>query len=147
MSSKECDENTYPWPNLNGTTVEVWVWIGNSIAAFIMDVITYPCCDQLNHVDKRGIGEMCTRNEHVFYCKSYKQMFSIYTLTKFCYHSTCVCHNESRCCAVTRHNIDNEFRQDYWNFGLLIISNQFVLSDKHTKMATDEFMQALTLTN
>ena len=26
MTSKVCDENTYPFPNFNGATVEVWEW-------------------------------------------------------------------------------------------------------------------------
>ena len=39
------DEITYPFPNLIGYTVEVWEWINNFIAHFIMDVDTYPCWD------------------------------------------------------------------------------------------------------
>ena len=38
--SKVWDEITYPFPNFNGATVEVWGWIGNFIPPFIMDVIT-----------------------------------------------------------------------------------------------------------
>ena len=38
-------ENTYPFPNFNGSTVEVWEGISNLIPRFIMDVITYPYCD------------------------------------------------------------------------------------------------------
>ena len=37
------DEITYPFPNVNDATVEVWEWISNFILHFIMDVITYPC--------------------------------------------------------------------------------------------------------
>ena len=37
--SKVSDEITYPFPNLNGATVEVWEWISNSTPHFIMDVI------------------------------------------------------------------------------------------------------------
>ena len=37
------DEITYPFPNCNGSTVEVWEWIINFILHFIMDLITYPC--------------------------------------------------------------------------------------------------------
>ena len=33
---------TYPFPNFNGYTVEVWEWIRNLIPYFIIDVITYP---------------------------------------------------------------------------------------------------------
>ena len=36
---------TYPFPNFNGYTVEVWQWISNLVSLFVMDVITYPCWD------------------------------------------------------------------------------------------------------
>ena len=36
---------TYPFPNFNGCTVEVWEWICNFIPHFIIAVITYPCRD------------------------------------------------------------------------------------------------------
>ena len=45
MASKVWGEIIYPFPNFNGTTVEVWEWISNFIPHFIMDVITYPCWD------------------------------------------------------------------------------------------------------
>ena len=35
-------EITYPFPNFNGATVEVWEWIDNFAPYIIMDVITYP---------------------------------------------------------------------------------------------------------
>ena len=35
------DEITYPFPNFNGCTVEVWKWISNFIPHFIMDVTTF----------------------------------------------------------------------------------------------------------
>ena len=38
MSNKVCDEITYPFPNFNGTTVEVLEWISNFI----------PPCDVCN---------------------------------------------------------------------------------------------------
>ena len=43
MPSKMWDNVTYPFPNFNGCTVEVWEWISKFIAHFLMDVITYPC--------------------------------------------------------------------------------------------------------
>ena len=48
-------EITYPFPNFNGATIEVWEWISNFIPQF------YRACDylsmlvlKLNHVSKRG---------------------------------------------------------------------------------------------
>ena len=32
---KECNEITYPFPNFNGATVEVWKWISNFIPLFL----------------------------------------------------------------------------------------------------------------
>ena len=37
------DEIIYPFPNLNGSTVEVWEWINNFTPHFTEHVITYPC--------------------------------------------------------------------------------------------------------
>ena len=39
---KGWDEITYPFPNFNGTTVEVWEWITNFIPHFTEHVIIYP---------------------------------------------------------------------------------------------------------
>ena len=44
-NSKMYDEIMYPFPNFNGCTVEVWVWIRNSISHYIINMITYPCRD------------------------------------------------------------------------------------------------------
>ena len=41
MSNKVWDEITYPFPNFNCSTVEVWEWISNFIPHFIIDVIIY----------------------------------------------------------------------------------------------------------
>ena len=38
-------EITYPFPNFNGCTVEVWEWISNFIPHSVMDVISSPCWD------------------------------------------------------------------------------------------------------
>ena len=38
------DEITYPFPNFNGATVEVWEWISDFIPHFNGRVIMYPCC-------------------------------------------------------------------------------------------------------
>ena len=45
MLSKVWDEITYPFPNFNGFTVEVWEWVSNFILQFIMGVITCPYWD------------------------------------------------------------------------------------------------------
>ena len=45
MPSKVWDEITYPFPNFNGVTIEVWELISNSIPHIIMSVITYPSWD------------------------------------------------------------------------------------------------------
>ena len=45
MPSEVWDEITYPFPNFNGCTVEVWEWVSNFVPHFVMDLITYPCWD------------------------------------------------------------------------------------------------------
>ena len=45
MPSKVWDEITYPFPNFNVCTFEVWEWIGNFIPHFTMDVNTDLCWD------------------------------------------------------------------------------------------------------
>ena len=39
------DEITYPFPNFNGATVEVWEWISYFTPHVARYVITYPCWD------------------------------------------------------------------------------------------------------
>ena len=46
------DEITFPFPNFNGCTFEVWEWIQNFDPHFTGHVITYPC--KLIHISKRG---------------------------------------------------------------------------------------------
>ena len=43
--------NTYPFPNFNGATVEVWEWISN----FIPHFITYPCWDSSKTMLIKGV--------------------------------------------------------------------------------------------
>ena len=43
MPSKMWNEITYPFPNFNSMTVEVWEWVSNFNPQFMIDVITYPC--------------------------------------------------------------------------------------------------------
>ena len=51
MPGKVLHEITYPFPNFNGYTIEVYEWISNSILRFKMEVITYPL-SKLSHVSK-----------------------------------------------------------------------------------------------
>ena len=45
IPSKVWDEFTYPFPNFNGATVEVWEWISNFVPRVIIGVINYSCWD------------------------------------------------------------------------------------------------------
>ena len=48
------DEITSPFPNFNGTAVEVCEWISSFIPHFNVHVIAYPCSGlKLNHVSER----------------------------------------------------------------------------------------------
>ena len=52
------DEIIDPFPNFNGTTVEVWEWIRNFIPHFTGYVISYQCWDlKVTHVSKRDMDE------------------------------------------------------------------------------------------
>ena len=66
------DEITYPFPNFNGDTIEVWEWISNFNPHFIWHVITYPCWNvDLIHVSKRGCSHVSTNGlgiKTVFIC-------------------------------------------------------------------------------
>ena len=52
IPSKMLDVITYPFPNFNGSTAEVWEWISNFIPHFIMDAIIHPW--QSIHCSMRG---------------------------------------------------------------------------------------------
>ena len=45
---KVWDEITYPFPNANGGTVEVWEWMSNFMPHFTGHVIAYPECKNLS---------------------------------------------------------------------------------------------------
>ena len=55
MSNEVRDEITYPFPNFNDCTVEVWQWIRNFIPQSILGVITYPWWYKC----KRGPVKLC----------------------------------------------------------------------------------------
>ena len=59
MPHKVWDEITYPFPNVNGTTVEFWVWIRNFIPHFTSHLVTYPCWDQSYSVDTFTRTSVC----------------------------------------------------------------------------------------
>ena len=45
IPSKVLDEITYPFPNVNGWTIQIWEWVSNVVPHFIMDRIIYPYWD------------------------------------------------------------------------------------------------------
>ena len=45
MFCKMWDGITYPFPNFNSWTDEVWEWISNLLSHLVMDMITYQCQD------------------------------------------------------------------------------------------------------
>ena len=50
MPNKVWSEITYPFPNFNGCTIEVWEWICNFILYFILDIITNPCWETIHYL-------------------------------------------------------------------------------------------------
>ena len=57
MPSKVWGEITYPFPNLNGSTVEFWEWVGNFTPHCIMDVIIVAILGlKIIHVSKWAPG-------------------------------------------------------------------------------------------
>ena len=54
MPCKAGDEITYPFPNFNGCSVDVWEHISNFNPHFIMSVINYSCSDKGNSRWQKG---------------------------------------------------------------------------------------------
>ena len=48
IPSKLWVEIIHPFPNVNVCTVDVWEWISKFTPHLMIDVITYPCGDQIN---------------------------------------------------------------------------------------------------
>ena len=67
MPSKVWDEITYPFPNFNGCTAEVWERISNFSPHFIMRVITYPYWDQSYSMLVKGAIDEFTHITHVYF--------------------------------------------------------------------------------
>ena len=53
MHGKVWDEIIYPFPNMNGATVEGWEWMSNFIPHVIMDAM-FMLGLKLIHISKRG---------------------------------------------------------------------------------------------
>ena len=52
VPSKVCDEIIHPFSSFKGPAVEVWESISNfTNILYMMDIITYPCCDKQCHSD------------------------------------------------------------------------------------------------
>ena len=55
MSSKVSDEFPYPFPNINGATVEVWECIYNIFPHFKIGIITYSCWNVSYTMLEKGV--------------------------------------------------------------------------------------------
>ena len=67
---KVWEEITYPFPNFNGCTIEVWEWISYFILHFIMDVIT------IWRAYSNGIAEVECRLDSVLTAVTQKPTFN-----------------------------------------------------------------------
>ena len=54
LSVKQWSGITYPFPNFNCVTVEVWEWTGNFTSHFIMHVIIYSSLDWITSTLIKG---------------------------------------------------------------------------------------------
>ena len=63
MSSQVGDEITYPFPNFNGCTVEVWEWISNFTLHSKMDVIDYPSWIKIFKVMLAKRAQQCVTDD------------------------------------------------------------------------------------
>ena len=72
---KAWDEITYPFPNFNGCTIEVWEWISNFIPYFTGHMITYPwwewqvTLDFNNYAKKLSNHTLCETTHNGFCVK------------------------------------------------------------------------------
>ena len=90
------DEITYPFPNFNGGTVEVWEGISNFVPHLTRHVVTYPCWDKsLNMFIKKGPRKFVNPEASLWAgsVSSWPQcvMWSKYRLTHFRYGWWMVC--------------------------------------------------------
>ena len=61
MLSKAWDEITYPFPNFNGATVEVWEWISNFIPHLMMDELLIHSGFTLKYITKKAPGHSVSK--------------------------------------------------------------------------------------
>ena len=76
-----CDEITYPFPNINGTTMEVWEWISDVIPRIMMDAIIHPCWDSSSYMLVKSPRKQITSCTPVS-----SQNIGIYRYTAVQYH-------------------------------------------------------------
>ena len=87
--SKVWNKITYPFPNFNGATIEVWEWMNNFIPYFIRDAITYPCWgESQNHVSKIFPG----LNDKIDVLFAHKQLAKMFYIDAFVTHTTWIYH-------------------------------------------------------
>ena len=53
------DEITYPVPNFNGATIDIWEWIGNFIPHFAGHMFSYPCWDDTKSMLMKWSPAVC----------------------------------------------------------------------------------------
>ena len=75
------NEITHPFPNFNGTTVEVWDWISNIISHITGHVILCMLGFKLNHVSIRDQRSVASPK---WYVRTISQIFSPYRLQFIC---------------------------------------------------------------
>ena len=63
MPSKAWNEIIYPFPNFNGTAIEVWEWINDFIPHFIMDEITNPWWVSVQLRRQYAVSDSCSYSE------------------------------------------------------------------------------------
>ena len=86
---KVCDEISYPFPNFNGITVEVWEWISIFILHFTGYVMTYPCWDLSYTMTVKGCPEVPVTQAISIDSTDYKVWYNLFFITS---HMSCCQH-------------------------------------------------------
>ena len=79
MPSKVWDEITYPFPNFNGATVEVWEWISNYIPHFMMMSLLIHAAIKVSKGSHRNYDMAHTQHKKLF------MLHGIYCMTTVMY--------------------------------------------------------------